>query len=368
MRLLKLPWRGRTASDELDPELLATFDGASSIPEPGRPDLARARTRVASSLEGRATAGGLRKRLPLAAFGGGGMWASLVGVAAAHKIAAIGLGVAALVGAGTAAQTGGLGAVLDATGIHASQPGQGHGRSGGDDGDDGDGDVSVGATSLHESGIGPAGDSEAAVAVSDAPEDLPGNLVTQVHDGSFTLRAVLCAIDGEGGDPGTVTLATAGDCEEAEGGVTAGITVAGGGNGLITLTLDAEATVSVPGTRSPNGGKPEVATGPSVLPTLSDHAGRLAFVRGTCEEGETLEDCTVTSIHVLGQAGQGEPEGSGESLGAGAGDKPSGEPPYGSPPEGAGPTATDDDLDGPPFGDGKPETVPPVLTPGSQGD
>ena len=328
------------------------FEGASHIPEPGRPDLVSGRARVAANLAvdlgGRTAAGGLRRRLALAAFGGGSMWASMVGVAAAHKVAAIGLGMAALVGAGTVAQAGGLDAILDATGIHASQQGQGHDGSG----DDGDGgaSVGVGATSVDDGDAGPAGDSEATVAVSDAPDDLPGNLVIQIHDHSFTLRAVLCGITGS-----DVALATAGDCGGGE--VTAST-----GDGLVTVTLGDEARMSVPGTRSANGGKPEVTTGASALATLDGYAGRLVFVRGTCdEEGDGLEDCTVTSIHVLGRAGQGATDGAGPlSEGQGSGSRPEGDPPFGGPPEGASGTAKDDDDDGP----GKPDSV----TPGPQDD
>ena len=365
MRWLKLPWRGRAASDELDPDLLATFEGASSIPAPGQPDLARARAHVAAKLEESAAAGGWRKRLALAAFGGGGMWASLVGVAAAHKVAAIGLGVAALVGAGTVAQTGGLDAVLDATGIHASQQGQGHGGDGDDGNDDGDAGggvgTGVGVTLEHEGGVGPSDASGATVEVSEAPSDLPGNLVTQIHENRFMLRAVLCAV-GEG----DVTLATAGDCSGGEETTVATSDV--GEAGLVTLTLGDEARVSVPGTRSPNGGKPEVTTGALALATLDDYEGRLVFVRGTCEEDQPLADCTVTSVHVLGRAGQSGPGGAGEPQGAGAGDKHEGDPPYGSAPEGVGGASTDDDDGGPSDGAGRPDSVPPVLTPGSQND
>ena len=182
------------------------------------------------------------------------MWAALVGTAFASKAstAAVGLTVL-LAGAGTAEMTGIGPAVRESLGI--TEP-----SSSSDAGEQ--------SIEAQDNGLGAENAAEQAAEVS-ASEDTPGNLMTNIRpDGSFSLRGIL----------------TAGGVETS--------------SGEVLDLVDAE--VMIPGQPTDDE------------PNLEDYEGYLVLVTGTCEGDEVDEDCTVQRVTVLGQAGQGQPEGAGQ--------------------------------------------------------
>ena len=79
----------------------ALFAAARSDLETTDFDLARGRARVTQPLAQDAHSGsGVLRRLAYGGAGDGGLWAAAVGVAAAHKLAAAGIGVAVLLSGG----------------------------------------------------------------------------------------------------------------------------------------------------------------------------------------------------------------------------------------------------------------------------
>ena len=189
------------------------------------------------------------------------MWAALLGTAFASKATTAGVGLAVLLaGVGTAEVTGIGPQVRESLGI--TQPA----------GDDDGGDVDAFVVEDDEGANASENASENGAEVTSSEETV-GNLVTNIRpDGTFSLRGILRAdgIETSSGD---------------------------------TLPLG-EAEVTIPGQPSNDE------------PNLEDYEGFLVLVTGTCDlEGDELvieEDCTVESVKLLGQAGQGKPEDAGQ--------------------------------------------------------
>ena len=291
-RLLRFPSKP-THDDAPDAELLALFQGADRGLDADPLALDRMQTKVAAHL-GRAdrAPGGLRRRLALGALGGGTLWATVLGSAAAHKATAAAVGLSLLVGGGAVAETTGVGeAVRETLGIERAlqaltgndEPeAPGDSLTGGTEGGDTSGETS---TALVEE------DASAQFTTEDAPDELPGNLLTQIRgDGSFMLRAVLGGYDGE-----YVELEVA------------------DGTDTLWLHLDPDADVRVPGRPAP----PETTL--TLAERLAPYEGRLVVIEGVCadgEEGITGENgCSVTRLQILGgPAGEeGAPAGSTEA-------------------------------------------------------
>lgn len=189
------------------------------------------------------------------------MWAAVMGTAFASKAstAAVGLTIL-LAGAGTA-EVAGIGpAVRESLGITQT--------ASNDDGEQ--------AVEVRSNGLGAENSSEQSATVARV-EDAPGNLVTNVRpDGGFSLRGQLT-------ENGILTA-----------------------SGEIAFDLSA-AELQIPGQANPN----------AETSTLDDYVGSLVHVTGSCEvpEGEALDmalHCSVESVTVLGQAGQGKPEDTGK--------------------------------------------------------
>lgn len=136
-------------------------------------------------------------------------------------------------------------------------------------------------------------------AVSEAPEGLPGNLMANMHpDGSFTLRAVLV-----GTTVYMINVQTSLDDVPLE------------------FDLDG-AVVRLPGPGSTAGGP----NADGDAPTIENFEGYVVLISGRCEtvDGLLTEDCVLTLVIVLGNAGQdappesaGQPENPGQPEGAG---------------------------------------------------
>jgi hypothetical protein len=263
--MIRLPfWRSDDA-DVLDPEVLSLFASSSQPPvlDPAR--LERGRALVAARLRPEAAAGGwFGRRLAYGAAGGGGLWASVVGVAAANKAAtAIGIGV--LLAGGATAEISGIGPAVR----EAVSP----------------------AHSVEEPTVVPLATGEASATVSTpeangngngatvtaAPDGVPGNLTAHVRpDGSFMLRGVLIAVT----DDQIEVQSSLDD---------------------VPLQLQlGDATIRIPGGNAQGGPQSETP------PTLDEFAGHLVIINGNCETvGDQLtEDCVLETVQVLGNAGQ----------------------------------------------------------------
>ena len=288
-RLLRFPSKP-TLDDAPDAELLALFQGADRGLDANPLVLDRMQTKVAAEI-GRAggAPGGLRRRLALSALGGGTLWATVFGSAAAHKATVAAVGLSLLVGGVVDEATGVGEAVRETLGIErALQALTGDGEP-----QASDGSLSAGAeggdTSRETSTALVAEDAGAQFTTEDAPDELPGNLLTQIRgDGSFMLRAVLRGYDGE-----YVELEVA------------------DGTDTLWLHLDPDADVQLPGYPAP---------AETVLTDqMAPYEGRLVVIEGACadgEEGLTGENgCSVTRLQILGgPAGEeGAPAGSTEA-------------------------------------------------------
>lgn len=95
------------AEQALDADLARLFAAQSSVPLPDEASLARARARIGVELDRAPSGSGWRRRLALGSLGAGGLWASAVGMAAAHKAAATVVAVGVLAGGAAAAEAGG---------------------------------------------------------------------------------------------------------------------------------------------------------------------------------------------------------------------------------------------------------------------
>ena len=311
--------------DALDPELLSVFRDATRLPDTGTTELARGRTRVANQLvdDASRTGGRFGRRLAWGTAGGGGMWAALLGTAAANKVAAAAVGISVLLAGGvTTAEVTGVGpSVLEAIGIVSP--------------------AAPDEIAAESQGGEHAADQAAVPDIGDAG-DLPGQLITQLHDdGSFQLRGVLGKLVENEVTTFTVTTAT----------------------GPVELDF-AEAAIQVPGRRE--GDDPQTVS----VETLGGFVGSLVFVTGTCdpvvEPVAVTAACIVERVSVLGFAGQGAPEASGQPDGAGIPDasdlRERAQTPEGTPPVETGQPDDAPPEDAPPVDD-PPNGTPPVEVP-----
>jgi hypothetical protein len=254
-----------------------------------------------------------RERVALASLGGGGMWAGLVGTAAAHKAATAAVGLSVLLG-GSVAETTGVGpAVREAVQeVVTFSDDEGEGP-----------EALVSATPA----VGPAEGSNATVSVGKG-NPLPGNLISQLGpNGDFQLRAEIASADG---------------------------------TTLLLTTPDGDLEIDI--------GEAEVhAAGDAAEEIVwANYLGYGVFVTGTCldaEPAESLNDCEtlqVDRVQLLGRAGQGgQPENAGKPDDAGAPDG-AGQPEDAGAPEGAG-QPEDVPVEAPPV------EAPPVSTPPTTG-
>ena len=267
-------WRSDDG-EALDPEVLSIFAGGAQPPALDAARLERGRTLVAARLRPEPAAGGwFGRRLAYGAAGGGSLWASAIGVAAANKAAtAVGIGVL-LVG-GATAEISGIGpAVREA--VSPAHSGQGSP-------DDltpetvatGEASVVAGTPEANGNGNG--------ATVVEAPEGVPGNLTAHVRpDGSFTLRGVL--------------IAATDDEIEVQSSLDD-----------VPLQLElAGATIRIPGGSAQGGPQSESP------PTLVEFIGHLVTIKGSCSSvgDQLIDDCAVHTIQVLGNAGQSGGSGS----------------------------------------------------------
>jgi hypothetical protein len=186
------------------------------------------------------------------------MWNGMLGVAAAHKAITVAVGLSMLLGGTVAVETTGVGGtVLDSVGLHQ--------------------------TADSHSVVHPTPTAEGTAAASAKPEGtaLPGALVVQLHkDGSFSARGQL--VDGTSATTAVVDV---------------------GADQRLSLPYDAAVVHAT--------GRPDRGTATPTEPVdLTDYVGYGVFVTGTCADSplpETLGKCeslTVSSIQVLGRAGQ----------------------------------------------------------------
>lgn len=268
MRLLKRA--SRAADEKSDPVIEAWFSRYGHAPQVDPQGLERGRRLVASRLAAAeadaAPSGGLRRRLALAGLGGGGIWASMSGMAAAHPVLAAAAALSVLAGGATAAEVTGVGPAVrqavrseaPATSTDATATATATSAA----------TASLEATSIPEQAA------PGALGIEPVPEGAPGNLVTQLHDdGRFTMRAVLVDATSD-----SISLVGVG--------------------GIVELSLDEEAKLQIPGK-------------PSDDEELDEYSGQLVFVSGACESGIELvgPGCVVTSVQVLGHAGANPSEG-----------------------------------------------------------
>lgn len=258
VRMNPLRREPQASIDAADPVLERWFATHARLPAADDAALARGRRLVATRLAAPqpATAGrSVLRRLTWAGLGGGGLWASMVGAAAAHPLVGAVTALALVAGGAAAAEVSGVGpAVRETVGIQSRTVE--------------DATPAVSAT-VDAANAGPTSTSTAVTAASGltaveaAPEGQPGNLVTQLHNGRFVLRAQLEGIDEE-----SVSLLTA--------------------DGFVTLALADEGEVQVPGASKHDA-------------ELEAAAGQLVTATGGCEPGvEALgPGCTVERIHVL---------------------------------------------------------------------
>ena len=338
----------RGGDEELDSDLASLFSQAPGVPGPDLGSVARTRARVPAELRQSVSASwGMRRKLALGTLGGGGIWATLIGTAAAHKAVAAAVGLGVLLSGGAALEVSGIGeAVREAVGIQQSAKDNAnpHAAAGADNAaDSADDSAAVSATEGSAEGAADGAQLGAAsVETGDAPEGTPGQLVTQLHgDGAFTVRALLVDVDEDS------------------------ILVEVGNGVQHDLTLGEDVSIQLPGQRDGEGD----------VPTLEDlqalvGEGHLVFVRGACDaEADDLDDesCTVTSIVVIGNAGvggAGVPEDAGmpEDPGSQAGDHapllPTAQPNSADGAENAGQ----------PDEPGRPDDTPPVSLPSTPGN
>ena len=266
-------WQHEAESDALDPELLSIFATSTHPPTLDPARLARSRARVAAQLRPEpATGGWLKRRLAYGLAGGGSVWGTVLGTAAAHKAAAA-IGVGVLLAGGATAEMTGIGPAVRA----AVSPS--HSSS----------EPADTTQSTAEAGLAVATDQAGnGATVTEAPEDLPGNLMANMRpDGSFTLRGVLV-----GATADVIDVQTSLDDVPLE------------------FDLDG-AVIRLPGPGSAAGGP----NADGDAPTIEDFEGHLVLIMGRCEivDDQLTEDCVLTSVTVLGNAGQGAPpEGAGQ--------------------------------------------------------
>ncbi|MDA0351877.1 MAG: hypothetical protein O3A10_06665 [Chloroflexi bacterium] len=219
------------------------------------------------------------------------MWGVLIGTAAAHKAAAVGVGLSVILGtAGTAEVTGIGPTVRDIVRHEAVQ------ESASDAIDEGvtredesalamlDEDESTiselalesEATSEDESALDEDGEREHFAL---AAEDGPGNLVWHLKDGVFHLRGTL--IDAGDG----LAIRTAGPDGE-----------------VLDLLVDEDSVdLRIPGGHAKDG---DIA--------LDDYLGAMVRATGTCvasTDAEAAPDCTVETLRILGNAGRNDAGG-----------------------------------------------------------
>lgn len=326
----------RGGDEELDTDLASLFSQAPGVPGPDLGSVARTRARVPAELRQTMSAsGGMRRRLALGTLGGGGMWATLIGTAAAHKAAAAAVGLGVLLSGGAALEATGVGeAMREAVGIQQSANENSNERAaaGADNADEGSAEGVADNAQL----------GAASVETGDAPEGTPGQLVTQLHDdGAFSVRALLVDVDEDS------------------------IVIEVGDGMQHDLALGEDVSIQLSGQRDGEGD----------VPTLEDlqalvGKGHLVFIRGACDaDAEDLDDesCTVTSIVVIGNAGvggAGAPEDAGkpEDPGSQAGDHPPVLPTV------LPGTAKGVEDAGQPDEPGRPDDGPPVSLPNTPGD
>ena len=299
-----LPWSREDVDPRLDRELQSLFSATSEMLTPDRAAMDRVQMKVQAKLrrEEQSAGGGLRRKLAFGSLGGGALWATALGTAAAHKLtAAVVIGGLIASGAVAAEQTG-VGAGVRET-LHLEQAL--HAITGGDDENDellatatAEGTTEATAT-VESDELTHDGEPVSTVAPADGQ---PGNTRTSLlPTGAFTLRAELV-----GYDTNSVTLLVAGE------------------GAAITIALADGAAVIVP-TSADEG-----------TDQLAPYLGRLVNVHGVCDEpaegAASLADCSVSRVQVLGGPGGGPnpggpPGSASESEGAITG-------------EGATPTAT----------------------------
>jgi hypothetical protein len=270
----RLPFTRRPADDGLDAELTSLFvEGRERLREEPA-GMASGQLRVARLLrqavvdQERRRGLGVWRRLGWAAGGGSGMWGGMMGIAAAHKLAAVALGASVLLGGTVAVEASGVGpAVLDSVGVHQASS---------------EHSVLHTGTPTTTATVGAAG-STASPEANPTGTGLPGNLVTQLHaDGRFTVRGQLLA--------GTTAVAAV--VQTADG----------------PLTFDYDPSV-VHATGEPTHGNATVTPTPV---NLADYIGYGVFITGTCTQDPlpaSLADCAtaqlqVERVQVLGRAGQ----------------------------------------------------------------
>ena len=314
-------WRAEPQTDALDPELLSIFE-ASTRPTLDPARMARGRARVAAGLRPEpATGGWFGRRLAYGLAGGGSVWGALIGTAAAHKaVAAIGLGV--LLAGGAAAEVTGIGpAVREAVSpVHSSS----------EPVEEAVLEATAEATVAGEAAIVALAEVNGA-AVTEAPEGVPGSLMANLRwDGRFLLRGVLVY----SGD-GMIQVQTSLDD--------------------VPVEFDlGDALVRLPGPANAGGGPNATESDP----TLEDFEGHVLLISGRCEtvDGLLTEDCVLTVVTVLGNAGQGgPPDGASQPDSPG---KPEGVGPPESQGQGLGQTENPGQGAGQPEEPGQPDDVP----------
>lgn len=206
------------------------------------------------------------------------MWEVILGTAAANKAASIGVGLTVMLGAAGTAEMTGIGPAVREIVVPAQSE------------DAGADEITVQEIETATEEV--VADEEGADADHSqdhkehfvaAADDGPGNLVWHERGGAFHLRGILV----ESGDG--LAVRTAGQDGET-----------------VDLPIDAELVDGrIPGA----AGRRDQTEAQS---SLSDYVGYLVRASGECAdpavegaEGEAVE-CTVTELHVLGNAGQGE--------------------------------------------------------------
>jgi hypothetical protein len=270
-----LRWRRRDVDAQTDRELTELFSHAAGQLQPDAMAMQRAQARVAAKLAAPSVeaSGGLRRKLALGTLGGGALWATALGSAAAHKAAAVAVVGGLLLGGGVVAEQTGVGeAVRETVGIQRAFEAL---TSQGESGDPEAASAGEGTATPASPTATAAVPGGATVETEAAPEGLPGQLRTVLQpDGGFNLRAVL-----QGYGPSSIDVYIAG---------------AVGTGSVVTLDLDTDAELNVPG-------KPG---GESGTAQLEGYLGRLVTVLGSCdaaaEDLGSASGCTVSRVQVLG--------------------------------------------------------------------
>ena len=290
--LMRTPWTPRDVDERTDRELTQVFGDAARALEPDARALRLAQAKVATNLaRADAESGSLRRRLAFGTLGGGALWATALGTAAAHKAAAIAVVGGLLVGGVVAEQSGVGPAVRETIGIERAFEALTSQDGAASDADAGTDDATTAIAVASPNATLPA--AATSVQTEAAPAGLPGQLHTTIQPGGdFTMRAVL---QDYGAD--WVDLDVAGDAVGA----------------TVTLSLAADAVLQVPG-------KPGDASGTD---QLASYVGRLVVVRGYCDGA--VEDlpadaarCTISRLQILGGPAADGPALDGSSSGRGA--------------------------------------------------